>query len=423
MKILLRVTASVDADHPYEALVTLDAKFAELLLKRRAALQMLKAYDADIWEIYYYGSPCGFLGDSWDASSRSEAHVPESIAEQLGREGESGPENETHEVLPATFVPRYVTARTECDQVVVSSEGVCFMAYPKHCDWEIRTTEIPWETIESAAKAPPDPEERDGFVVGGLAVCGRCLADGERPENQTALPPGEFYLCTRCESTFVGSVPASEEDAGDNHPEADDDHGLGSVLLEAPAKAWELPFTALLQLPPDQDDTVDFVRETWAAIFENHSEVLDWGHERDPEYIGYRLWRASLCVLLKSEASELRDAHAKGLSLSTLGGKVSPRSWLQLLQHEHDWIQSTLVLGAVPEREIPAGYREGQMFIPTVRPGFTIENRTRCVRCLVPQEREHVTPEHGVKAEERYRCVSCGTLFIEPPEGLKEITS
>lgn len=160
MKFLLSVTCGVeDVDAPQEAVVDITKELAELLLKRRAAFQALAAYDNDAWEIYFWSSTCQFVGGRSDAEYREEAYVEESVLEQLGEEDHDLAGSEWL-VIPEGSQIRYVEARTECDQLIVAEKGVRFMAYPKHCDWELRTGEIPWDEIEKALRAE-EAEESD----------------------------------------------------------------------------------------------------------------------------------------------------------------------------------------------------------------------------------------------------------------------
>lgn len=219
MKFLLSVicgAGDVEAVYvPQEAVVDITKAYAELLIKRRAAFQALAAYDNDAWEIYFWSSPCQFVGGRSDAEYRKEAHVAESVLEQLGEDGYDLP-GYGWLVIPEGAQIRYGEARTEADQLIVSEMGVCFKAYLKYCNWEIRTSEIPWVEIEKVlnaeeAQKSDDPASRDvddGYVIGGLVVCSDCVSDAEMKCSPTQLHAGEVFKCARCEQEYM--VPKRE---------------------------------------------------------------------------------------------------------------------------------------------------------------------------------------------------------------------
>lgn len=341
MKFMMHVTCGVEnVDYPDEAIVDIDKPLAEQLLKRRAAFQGLHAYDRDLWEIYFYGSTCQFVGGEWDAESRGEEPVETSIGEQLGRDF-GGTENDAeYEVLPPGFTPKYTEARTECDQVIVSDTGVRVMAYQKYTDFEIRTGEIPWEEVEKAAKED-EPTE-----------------------------------------------PESDETVAD--------HGLGHVLVEEDTEVWDITFEPTIELPADQDNTADTVKEYWSETLSvNDDRVIDWGHEREPQEVANARWTTHLRALVRVE-----DATA----------------WAREVRDGSTWMARLVVVNAPVRRTLKAGYREGQMFQPEPRAGVEIGDQKACVRCLSSAVREAVTDQHELTEGELFRCSVCHGDFIVPPE-------
>lgn len=249
MKFLLSVTCGVeDVDAPREAVVDITKELAELLIKRRAAFQALVAYDNDAWEIYFWSSTCQFVGGRSDAEYREEAYVAESVLEQLGEEDYDLTGREWL-VIPDGAQIRYVEARTECDQLIVAEKGVRFMAYPKHCDWEIRTGEIPWDEIEKALRAE-EAEESD--------------------ETELSEPDGPPH-----------------------------------VLVTEPTQVWDITFEAEIEIVDlDQDNTEDVVKEFWAEYLDVNEvipDLLDWGQTKDPTCVTKRRWRSYMRALTTAE--------------------------------------------------------------------------------------------------------------------------
>lgn len=249
MRFLLDVSCGVeDVDAPQEAVVDINKELAELLLKRRAAFQALAAYDRDAWEIYFWSSTCQFVGGRGDAESRGgETPVEESVLEQLGQEDYDLTGREWL-LVPEEATVRFVEARTECDQLIVSEKGVRFMAYPKHCDWEIRTGEIPWEEIEKAARGAPEAEESDETEV---------------------------------------------------------DHGLGPVLIEEDTAVWDITFEPEIEIPVDQDNNLTTVQDYWSnTLSQNDDRVIDWGHIKEAEEIARERWKAHIRALVRVDDAQ-----------------------------------------------------------------------------------------------------------------------
>lgn len=235
MWILMRVGCEVEADYPSEAVIKIDRELAALLLKRRAVLLAVQAYDGDLWEMYFYGSTCAFVGDEADAQLRGETLVNTSVGEQLGRDFEGTANDRPYEVMPDGFVPKYTEACTDIDQVIVSAAGVHFLAYQKHTDFEIRTGEIPWEEIEKAAKADEIP------VV--------------EPESDSA-----------------------------------------PVLLDEETEVWDITFEPEIELPYEQDNDFPTVQRHWRGML--GAPVVDWGYLKEFYEIRWGRWKTCVRVLV-----------------------------------------------------------------------------------------------------------------------------
>lgn len=239
MWILMHVACAVEgADYPSEAVVKVDRELAALLLKRRAALLAVQAYDGDLWEMYFYGSTCAFVGDEADAQRRGETPVNTSVGEQLGRDFEGTENDRPYEVMPEGFVPKYTEACTDGDQVIVSAAGVHFMAYQKHTDFEIRTGEIPWEEIEKAATEDETP------VV--------------EPENDRA-----------------------------------------PVLLDDETEVWDITFEPEIELPYELDNDLPTAQGSWRDML--GPPVIDWGYIEEFYEIRWGRWKARVRVLVRVE--------------------------------------------------------------------------------------------------------------------------
>jgi hypothetical protein len=96
--------------------VDIRPEYAFTLAKRVSLLKSVEAKDPDAYELYFWDGS----GDYFDPS-------PEDL------DGSEEP------------------CRTECNQLVVRTGAVCWMAYPKHGDVQLTTEEIPLKEILSIA--------------------------------------------------------------------------------------------------------------------------------------------------------------------------------------------------------------------------------------------------------------------------------
>jgi hypothetical protein len=90
-------------------------------------------------EIRYWRSEAGYFS----ALPAGESAFFDAIAQKLQDRG--------FVQVPDSFsVSDEALERTECDQMVLSREGVWFACYPKHCDPLVETREIDFGTVRLA---------------------------------------------------------------------------------------------------------------------------------------------------------------------------------------------------------------------------------------------------------------------------------
>lgn len=119
------------------AFLELTPETASLILRRYASFENLKVNDSALTAVEYYNCEATFLDG-----------LPNDLeAEEIGL-GDGNPFAETQ--LTADAFDN-IAARTECDRMVVTLEGVYWTAYPKHCDWVIETRPIDYDTVRKAA--------------------------------------------------------------------------------------------------------------------------------------------------------------------------------------------------------------------------------------------------------------------------------
>ncbi len=138
MKLILKTHCTNELfDGCSYALLDLTPGLARKVLRRRETFEAGRQNDPDLIETSYYSS---------DAEYFSALPTDEAFDEMERRLADKGfAQAPTDFSLADEFLDR-----TECGQMVISTEGVWFQCHPKHCDPLVETHEIDFKTVEEA---------------------------------------------------------------------------------------------------------------------------------------------------------------------------------------------------------------------------------------------------------------------------------
>lgn len=127
MKHILRVHCSADYMEIDAAVVDVDEELLALIKGRRKMFDMVHGDDRDLYSMRFW---CGVL--DWFEDD----------------EGELGMKLDSDDVIeaPEGFVPTELS-RVEAVTMVVTDSGIQWTAFPKHCDDELRTSELRWDLL------------------------------------------------------------------------------------------------------------------------------------------------------------------------------------------------------------------------------------------------------------------------------------
>lgn len=139
------------------AIIELTPDLTKKLLVRKRLFDAVKEQDADCIEHYYWDASPDWISDGSDVDTSEEEDEPteteevESVTDQIERQMSSPVSGAEATRLPAYVQLAFEPMRSECDQCIISKEGVTWMCYPKHTDVEVRTEQLSWELIAEAA--------------------------------------------------------------------------------------------------------------------------------------------------------------------------------------------------------------------------------------------------------------------------------
>lgn len=116
--------------------VEINLEYAKHLLRLVRTMQTLQRRFKDIYKLEF-----------WDRSGDYHAadDAPDGAPPSLTILGD------------ATRVPTGDPSRTECKRLMVTVDAIHWTAYPKHCDVEIETEELPLAEIQGIAEAAGSP--------------------------------------------------------------------------------------------------------------------------------------------------------------------------------------------------------------------------------------------------------------------------
>jgi hypothetical protein len=139
MKLILRThSANEFFDGCSYALVDLTPTLARTVLRRREMFEADRRNDPDLTETSYYSGDADYF-----AALPTTDEAVDEIEQHLADKGFTQ--------APADFcIDDELLERTECAQMVISTAGVWFQCYPKHCDPLVETHEIDFKTVEEA---------------------------------------------------------------------------------------------------------------------------------------------------------------------------------------------------------------------------------------------------------------------------------
>lgn len=139
MTLILKTHCTNDSfDGCSYALVNLTPTLARKILRRREMFEAHRRNDPDLTETSYYSGDADYfsaLATTDEPSDEIERHLTDKGFVKV----------------PTDFyVDDELLERTECGQMVVSTAGVWFQCYPRHCDALVETHEIDFKTVEEA---------------------------------------------------------------------------------------------------------------------------------------------------------------------------------------------------------------------------------------------------------------------------------
>ncbi len=145
MKLISRITCPDEISDCDYALIDLTPDLARLGLSRIARLKEYKASDNDLLQTYFWDFHALYFSP-WIAEDCREA---DALAERIERlPGASADLS----LAPDDFaVSEHLYKRIECPQMIVSEDGIVFLAIVKHTSFHISTAEIPVTLLEKAA--------------------------------------------------------------------------------------------------------------------------------------------------------------------------------------------------------------------------------------------------------------------------------
>jgi hypothetical protein len=120
------------------AVVDLTPALARKVLQRREIFETVRQKDSDLTETSYYNGDAEYfsaLPTTFEAFDEVERRLADRGFTQVSQDFSVSDE---------------FLERTECGEMVISTGGVWFQCYPKHCDPVIETHEIDFKTIEGA---------------------------------------------------------------------------------------------------------------------------------------------------------------------------------------------------------------------------------------------------------------------------------
>jgi hypothetical protein len=123
------------------ALVTLDKKFATLILKRLAVFKAALKKDNSLFELQFWDSAPEYLSDDGVAA------ISEEIQCQLDMEMSV----KVKSAFRNTTLTEDSFQRTEVELMTIREDGVAWSAMPKHADVRVETEEIRFDVIRKIA--------------------------------------------------------------------------------------------------------------------------------------------------------------------------------------------------------------------------------------------------------------------------------
>jgi hypothetical protein len=133
------------------AFVTLDALLLERALARRRIFLHAQAQDAELYEVFFWdNAPDFFSLYPADPDTGHPIEEEEPLEDAL-RDHTGQPiawADDLHRLHDETAIPDAHLHAVECTRMRVDAHGIAWVCYPKHLDWGVRTSTIPWAIIE-----------------------------------------------------------------------------------------------------------------------------------------------------------------------------------------------------------------------------------------------------------------------------------
>ena len=148
MKILLRTTSTNEHAEGCEyAVVEITAELAKTVLTRRNLFREAQAKDNALGSMRFsHWAPSYY--DAYDLGFTDPGDAPVLNADSLSADEQRDLFDDEPVTLADDFPLPENEARTECDTMVIRSDGVAWSAAPKHASYYVRTSMVRWDVFE-----------------------------------------------------------------------------------------------------------------------------------------------------------------------------------------------------------------------------------------------------------------------------------